>query len=52
MRRALKARAKVRGIPSTLLVLTPIVILAGVALVRRSSAAVAATAPRPEDGET
>jgi ABC-type spermidine/putrescine transport system permease subunit II len=36
---------------STLLVIIPIVILTGVEIVRRSFAAVAATAPRPADGE-
>lgn len=36
---------------STLLVIIPIVILSGVAVVRRSFAAVAAPAPRPADGE-
>jgi putative spermidine/putrescine transport system permease protein len=36
---------------STLLVIIPIVILGGVEVVRRSFAAVAATVPRPADGE-
>jgi ABC-type spermidine/putrescine transport system permease subunit II len=36
---------------STLLVIIPIVILTGVEIVRRSFSAVAATAPRPADGE-
>ena len=36
---------------STLLVIIPIVILTGVEIVRRSFATVAATAPRPADGE-
>jgi len=36
---------------STLLVIVPIVILSGVAVVRRSFAAAAATASRPTDGE-
>jgi len=36
---------------STLLVIVPIVILSGVAVVRRSVAVAAATASRPTDGE-
>jgi len=36
---------------STLLVIVPIVILSGVAIVRRSFAATAATASRPTNGE-